>query len=117
MKLRELLERAGDLARLLPYTDITVIPQDMDNDSMFVIQWVGDDDESGPLYEYNYGEADWLRFSCVPKEGEPNPDGIKSVNIDWDSEDFIIAPDDLARLENELKCIQYDMEQVLEARK
>lgn len=50
MKLRELLERAGELARLLPYTDITVIPQDMDNDSMFVIQWIGDDDESGPLY-------------------------------------------------------------------
>ena len=117
MKLRELLERAGNLARLLPDMEVRVYSRFVDNDDFFVAQWVDDGDGSGPMYEYNYGESDWLRFSLVPKEGEPNPDGIKSVNIDWDSEDFIIAPDDLARLEREFDCIQYDMKQVLEAQK
>lgn len=117
MKLRDLLKRAGNLARLLPDMEVRVYSRSVDNDEFFVTKWVDDGYGSGPLYEYNYGEFDWLRFLLVPKEGEPNPDGIKSVNIDWDSEDFIIDPDDLARLERELDCIEDDMEQVKEAQK
>ena len=114
MKLRELLKRAGNLARLLPLSeDITVLLKDCEDGPSFIIWFSDEFSDDGAVYRY-FCDDGTFTFYSIPREGEPNPEGAKSAPIDWDSEDFVISIVSLDDLDAALKHIQADLERVRE---
>lgn len=107
MKLHELLARCCHLVKLLPIPirdRITV--RCRSDDSVYFEVFFCDDypTADGTLLEY-YRPTGNLKFELA-KEGQGYDWLIDNLNIDWDSEDWIITPDSLASCEQALNRMQ-----------